>query len=226
MPKPLDFTIQTKADLIRAVQTVGILPAFRNSVPGFSVEENASPRAWFSEEEGFWEWKGPVIREAGCAYGKFFEGKAAFVSLHWFLHLANYRRDGYDLDALYEEGMVPSRDKTLYDLVVAGEPILSKQLKHDGNYRRGGATGFDTSMLHLQSKGYVVISDFVYLRDRFGPPYGWGVAEYSTPERLFGAAFTEEIYRCEPEKSHALLLSHLTVLLPHADPEKLRRFLG
>lgn len=89
-----DFTVRTKRDLIDAVQTFGVMPLFANSIPGFSVEEHISPEVCFSDEnEGVWEWKGPVIRESGCAYGKFFEKKAAFVSMDWFPDLANYRRD-------------------------------------------------------------------------------------------------------------------------------------
>ena len=74
------FTIRTKRDLAEAVRRFGFLPLFRNSLPGFSVEEHAAPETWFSDEPGVWEWKGPVIRETGCAYGKFFEHKAAFFS--------------------------------------------------------------------------------------------------------------------------------------------------
>lgn len=39
----LGFTIQTKQDLIDAVNELGFLPLFENSIPGFSVEENVEP---------------------------------------------------------------------------------------------------------------------------------------------------------------------------------------
>ena len=48
------------------------------------------PRLWFSDEEGPWEWKGPVIRNMNCAYGKLFNGKAGYVSLEWLPDFANY----------------------------------------------------------------------------------------------------------------------------------------
>ena len=101
----LGFTIKTKQDLVDAVERCGFLPLFENSIPGFSVEENVDPAIWFGSEEGPWEWKGPVIRETGCAYGKFFEQKAAFISREWFPDFANYRRDGYDFDARYDDGL-------------------------------------------------------------------------------------------------------------------------
>ena len=76
----LDFTIYAKEDLEEAVQALGFLPLFANEIPDFSIEEHTVPKAWFSEEPGVWEWKGSVIRESGCAYGKFFGKKAAFIS--------------------------------------------------------------------------------------------------------------------------------------------------
>ncbi|MBQ1397763.1 MAG: hypothetical protein IIY89_04650, partial [Clostridia bacterium] len=91
-----DLVIHSQKELAEAVERYGFLPFFCNSVEGFSVEEHIDRRLWFTGIEGPWEWKGPLIRKYGLAYGKFFEKKAAFVSPEWFMELANYRRDGYD----------------------------------------------------------------------------------------------------------------------------------
>ncbi len=225
MSADLDFIIRTKDDLINAVQQMGILPLFQNSLPGFSVEEHVTPAAWFSDEPGVWEWKGPVIQEAGCAYGKFLEKKAAFISAEWFPDFANYRRDGYDFDARFDDGLASYKDKQLYDLLDAHAPVLSKTLKREGNYRKGGTTGFDTSMNRLQTQGYVVISNFVYMKDRYGKEYGWGVAEYSTPEKFFGEAFTDTVYQRQPEESLQRILEHMHTILPDVPDKSLRIFL-
>ena len=220
------FTIRTQKDLIDAVQMFGFLPLFRNSLPGFSVEEHVLPRAWFSGEPGVWEWKGPVIQKTGCAYGKFFEKKAAFVSAEWFPDLANYRRDGYDFDARYDDGLAPYGDKLLYDLVEADGPILSKNLKKLGNYRKGGRKGFDTAMNRLQAQCYIVISNFVYQTDRYGKEYGWGVAEYAAPEQSMGASFAENVYRRKPKESYRRILKHIKMLLPQAEEAAIQNFLN
>ena len=114
----MNYTIKTQKDLEKAVEAYGILPLFRNAIPGFSVEEHTVPEAWFSGEEGVWEWKGPVIRNTGCAYGKFFGNKAVFISMDWFPDFANYRRDGYDFDARFEDGLASYKDRTLYKLKI------------------------------------------------------------------------------------------------------------
>ena len=62
----MDFTIRSQTDLAEAVEKFGFMPYFRNSIKGFSVEEHIAPEFWFSDEDGAWEWKGPVIRETGC----------------------------------------------------------------------------------------------------------------------------------------------------------------
>ncbi|MBQ9680177.1 MAG: hypothetical protein IJV48_05805 [Ruminococcus sp.] len=226
--KMKDFIIHSKAELIKAIDTFGFLPFFENSVAGFSIEEHIDPDCWYDNETGswpVWEWKGPVIRETGCAYGKFFEKKACYISPEWFPDFANYRRDGYDFDARYDDGLAPLKDKQLYDLIEANAPILSKELKKIGDYRKGGVKGFDTIITRLQSQGYVIISDFVYMKDRFGEPYGWGVAEYATPESFMGKAFSDAVYQRTPQESYERLLNHFKELFPDEEERVLKKFL-
>lgn len=220
-----DVYIRTIEDLEQAVEELGFLPYFANSIPGFSIEEHVDPRVWFSGEPGTWEWKGPVINELNCAYGKFFEKKAVYISKDWFPDFANYRRDGYDFDARYEDGLAERRDKFLYDLVASESPVLSKRLKALGNFRKGGNKGFDTVINRLQAQGYVIISDFVYMVDRHGNEYGWGVAEYSTPEKFMGKRFTGRVYRRSPEESFERIRQHLHKILPEADDRAIRKLL-
>ena len=221
----LDFYIKTKKDLIDAVREYGFIPYFTNSLPGFSIEEHVDPKAWFYEDlEGVWEWKGPVIRETGCAYGKFFEKKAAFISLEWFLEFANFRRCGYDYEGFFNDGYGTYKDKALFDLIEANGPTLSRDLKKLGNYRKGGKTGFDTSINRLQHQCFAVISDFKYQKDRYGREYGWGIAEYSTAEHFIGDELNG-IYIIDPKDSYEKVLGHLCSLLPDARREDIERFL-
>ncbi len=221
-----DFYIRTKKDLEDAVREFGFIPYFRNSLPGFSIEEHVAPKAWFYEDlEGVWEWKGPVIRETGCAYGKFFEKKAAFISREWFFDFANYRRDGYDYEGFFNDERGTYKDKALFDLIEAKGPILSKELKRLGNYKKGGNTGFDTSINRLQHQCFVVISDFKYMKDRYGKEYGWGVAEYATAERFMGEELSG-IYSTDPKDSYEKVLDHFRGMFPDIGEEAIKRFLG
>ena len=103
---------------------------------------------------------------------------------------------------------------------------MSKRLKYLGNYRKGGNKGFDTIITRLQAQGYVIISDFRYMIDKNGNEYGWGVAEYSTPERFMGKAFTDKVYSCTPQESYEMLFEHLREIIPGVDETAIKRFIG
>ena len=228
-----DFSVHTKQDLIDAIQEYGIVPYFPTSIPGFSLEEHCPPSILFNDtEENTWEWKGPVIQATGCAYGKFFEKKAAYVRKDIFLDLANYRRDGYDFDARYDDGLARFQDKQLFDLIEKNAPVLSKDLRQSGGYaysgrwqKADGKKGFDPSITRLQEQCYVIISDFVYTLDKKGNRRGWGVAEYSTPEAFMGETFSDNVYLRSPEESYERLMDHMRGLFPAAQEKDLKRFL-
>ena len=209
--------LRSAQDIVRLVQEVGFLPFFKNDIKGFSVEECCPRELWFAADaDGPWEWKGPVARSGKCVYGKLFNGKAGFVSLEWFPDFANYRRDGYDFDTLYEVGKAPRKDKDVYDTVSAHGVLLSKDLKKICNYRKDGNKGFDTVITRLQMQTYVSIADFVYMRDKFGKIYGWGVAEYTTPEEQFGYDLVTSAYERDPQDSKQRIIEHLSDVLSNA----------
>ena len=228
-----DFYVRTRQDLIQAVEEYGIIPYFATSIPGFSLQEHCPPYVLFSDTgDDTWAWKGPVIQATGCAYGKFFEKKSAYVSRDIFLDLANYRRDGYDFDARYDDGLAKFQDKQLFDLIEQNAPILSKALRTAGGYaysgrwqKTEGKKGFDASLTRLQELCYVITSDFVYTTDKHGNRRGWGVAQYSTPELFMGESFTEHVYQRQPKESYARLMEHLRKLFPGTEEKALKRFL-
>lgn len=218
--------LQSADDIIQLVQEIGFLPFFENYIDGFSIEENCPPEIWFSDVvDGPWEWKGPIIRSGKCVYGKFFNGKAGYVSLEWFPDFANYRRDGYDFDARYDDGLASYKDKGVYDTIETNGALLSKELKKLCNYRKGGNKGFDTVITRLQMQTYVSIADFVYMQDKYGRTYGWGVAKYSTPEELFGYETVTSAYKREPQESKERMIAHLSRILPDASESQILKLI-
>ncbi|MBO4846922.1 MAG: hypothetical protein J5525_11500 [Lachnospiraceae bacterium] len=216
-----DFKIGSMNELMEVIDELGFVPFFINEIEGFSIEDHIAPGCWYNDgDNGFWpawEWKGPVINKMKCAYGKFFRNKAMYVSPKWFPDFANYRRDGYDFDARFDDGLASIHDKELFELLDANAPIMSKQLKLTGHYGKNGKKGFDTMITRLQKQCYVVISDFRYSVDKYGNRYGWGVAEYSTPEKFLGKKFCDAVYKRTPEESYARIARHFKKILPDAD---------
>lgn len=220
------FELKSKEDIIRLVDEIGFLPFFKNEIKGFSIEEHTPKELWFSDvADGPWEWKGPIARKGKCLYGKFFGNKAGFISLEWFPDFANYRRDGYDFDSRYDEGLAQTKDKNVYDTITEHGELLSKQLKSICNYRKGGNKGFDTVITRLQMQSYVCISDFEYMRDKYGQQYGWGVAKYSTPEDLYGYDKITQAYSREPEESKGRIVKHLKDILGETEKDMILKFI-
>ena len=222
-----DF-FRSAEDIHEAVQELGFLPFFANDIKGFSIEEHTPAELWFSNEPGPWDWKGPVLRMGDCVYGKFFNGKAGFISTKWFPDFANFRRDGYDFDARIDDGLkVDGPDIIVYEELIRHDAILSKGIrKLTGYWGKEGKSGFDSVMTRLQMQGYAITCDFEYELSKKGEPYGWGLARYTTPERFLGKSFSRKVYKNTPEKSFELMYRHLMKQFPEASGIKMARLLG
>ncbi len=218
--------LQSAEEIAALVEKIGFLPFFRGEIAGFSVEECTPPRLWFSaEEDGPWEWKGPVIRLAHCAYGKFYRGKAMFVSREWFPDFANFRRDGYDYDARMDEGIARRRDTYLMEELMREPSLLGKDLKARVCFTEERKKGYEGSLTRLQMMCYITTAGFEYARDKHGKEYGWGLARYAMPEAFFGEDFCRAAYKRPPQESYARMAAHLKEVLPHASDRQISRIL-
>ena len=216
------MNIENAAGLERAAELYGLLPFFDSGVPGFSVEAMTPPRYWFAGDvDGPWEWRMEVARRGKVAYGKLFAGKAGFCSRKNYPDLANYRRDGYDFDARYEDGLANHRDKQIIDALTREGPLLTRELRRAS----GVDKGFETCLTRLQMQTYITVTDFEYLHDKHGKPYGWGVARYALTESVFGEEMTRSAYGRKPEESKAKLISRLRELCPGADDAPLLKLI-
>jgi len=243
--------LHSAEDLEALVLRMGFLPFFKNEIADFSIEEFTPSEYWFSDEnEGPWDWKGPVARNGQCAYGKLFSGKAGFVSMKWFPELVNYRRASYQIGDNQRIAGVDSKEKLIYDTVIAHESLLSKEIKSLCGFKaqkkqpehsslllnemeasakrkitKPKTEGYETLITRLQMKTYLVTADFEYQYDKHNQPYGWGIARYTTPELLFGEA---AVLSCQhsPEESKQRMMDYLSQLLPQATEAQLLRVIG
>ena len=128
-------------------------------------------------------------------YGKFFGGKAGFVSLDCFPRFANVRRDGYDFDALYEDGKASIRCKKIMDCFALADELPSYELKNLAGFGKGGERNFEGTVAKLQQQAYLVIRAFRRRRNARGLEYGWPVAVYTPAERLVSPAHRRRLPR-------------------------------
>lgn len=209
---------------MEAIQQIGLVPLLDSGIPGFSADELVAPECRYVRlddggwEWPLWQWKGPMVTEGGFAYGKFFNGKAGFVTMEWWPDLCNYRR------AKHPEPDEESVEGVVLDILRVNGSLITRELRSacgfDGPKMRGR---FDAYVTRLQMSCRVVTEDFVYPKDRYGNSYGWGWALLTTPEHLFG----RDACHCSrtPEESRSRLYAHLHGILPQATERQIARLL-
>ena len=104
-----------------------------------------------------------IARSGRVAYGKFFDRKAGFISEEWLPYFVNYRRDGYDFDALWEDGKASARQKKIMDLFAEefeDEEYFSNELKQKSGFGKNGDKGFEGIITGLQMQIYLCVRDF------------------------------------------------------------------
>ena len=208
--------LHSAAELTEYIDKVGMLPLL-SIVPtlGWSAEEVVDDDCQYTVlpdggwEWPLWEWKGEIIRESGCAYGKFFLGKAAFISKYWWPDFCNYRRSTRPYPA---EGSI--EEAILETLKLNGSMITRDLRKACGFTEPKMRSKFDNFITRLQMGGYIVTENFVYPHDKHGKQYGWGWSLLTTPEDLFGREACHPDRT--PEESRQRLMKHFLELHPDA----------
>ena len=204
--------IKTFGQLEEYIDKAGFLPLFQNEIPGFSVEEHTESLYWWSgnAEKDPWEWREILARRGHVAYGKFFDKKAGFISREWLPVFANARRDGYDFDALWDDGKARRQQKMIMDCFTEENVLFSNELKERAGFGKGGEKNFDGNLTALQMETYLCVCDFRQRINKKGEGYGWPVALYCMPEHLFGYDHVRSAYREDPKLSEEKIREHIT----------------
>lgn len=216
--------IHTCPELTEYVNHIGFLPLLDIGVDGWSADSVVDDDCHYTVlpdggwEWQLWKWKGSVVRESGCAYGKFFMGKAGFVSREWWEDFCNYRRSIHVAPA---EGSI--EDAILQTLRDNGSMITRELRTTCGMTGPKMRSKFDGYVARLEMQCRIVIEDFIYPHDRHGKEYGWGWALLTTPECLFGKDACQS--KRLPEESHERLLAHFKQMLPQASDSFIDRLL-
>ena len=217
--------IYSCAQLTELIHQIGFLPLLSSGIRGFSAEEAVSDECRYvllpdgGWDWPLWKWKGEIVTDGQCVYGKFFDKKAGFVSRDWWPDFYNYRRSKHPVPG---EGSI--EEAILMTLRENGS-MITRELRaacaFTGPKMRGKFDGYIT---RLQMGCHIVTEDFVYPLDKNGHEYGWGWSLLTTPESLLGV----ESCKCErsPEESRDRLLAHFRTLLPQASDKQILRIIG
>jgi len=216
--------IHTCPELMELIQEVGFLPLLDSGIVGYSAEDMVDEECRYVvfDDGGWdwplWKWKGPIVQEGGCVYGKFFAGKAGFVSREWWPDLCNWRR------SKFPEPMEGSIEEAIVLTLAEHESLITRELRAACGFTEPKMRSkFDGYITRLQMATRIVTEDFVYPQDKHGREYGWGWSLLTTPELLFG----REACQCErtPEESYQRIFKHLCQLLPEATEKQIRKLI-
>ena len=217
--------IYSAAGLVAYIQETGFLPLLYSGVYGFSAEEVVADdcRYMVLPDGGWdwplWKWKGPIVAEGHCVYGKFFDKKAGFVSREWWPDFYNYRRSKHPLP---QEGSI---EETILTTLQENGSLITRELRaacgFDGPKMRGK---FDAYVTRLQMGCHIVTEDFVYPTDKKGREYGWGWSLLTTPEVLYGREACTSPH--SPEESYKRLTDHFRKIIPEATGKQIQKLIG
>ena len=217
--------IHTAPELMALISEMGFLPLLDSGIVGYSAEDMVDEECRYvvfpdgGWDWPLWKWKGPVVSDMPCAYGKFFNGKAGFVSLEWWPDLLNYRR------SVSPTPKDDSIEGVILDTLRMCESAITRDLRKEcGFVGPRMRSKFDGYITRLQMSCHIVTENFVYPRDRHGNEYGWGWSLLTTPERLFG----HDVCKCgrTPKDSYQRMFKHLSSLLPHATERQIKKLIG
>lgn len=212
-------------ELMELIQQIGFLPLYNCDIDGFTAEEMVDEECRYQTlpdggwEWMLWKWKGPVVSNGNCAYGKFLNKKAAFISMDWWPDFCNYRRSKYPP---FPEDSV---EGAILDILKQSGAAITRELRAACGFNGANMRSkFDGYLTRLEMGTYIVTEDFVYPKDKNGHDYGWGWSLLTTPEVLFG----RDACCCErtPEESYKLIYDHLKALFPNASEKQILRLIG
>lgn len=223
LPWDNPLRIRTWQELINYINEVGFLPLFKNEVEGFSAEEHTSDLFWWSgdPEQDPWYWREIIARSGQVAYGKFFNKKAGFISLEWLPVFANYRRDGYDYDAAWDDGLLNVRAKKIMDLFEDHEELAGHEIRKLAGFGKGGEKNFSGVITDLQMQTYLVMTDFRLRKNKKGQEYGWPVAVYRKPESVWGYEAAAGCYSEDPKVSKERIVNRMKAIFPEAGEKEI-----
>lgn len=211
--------IKTSEELSAFINKVGFLPLFKNQVIGFSVEELTLASNWWAgiPQEDPWQWREVIAEEGQIAYGKLFCNRAGFISKEWYPLFAAYRRNGYDFDSRYEDGLSSYRSKKIMDVMTECEVLPSNEIKTIAGFGKGGEKGFEGVMSILQMQTYITVRSFQRRSNKKNEEYGWPVANFCLSERLFGEDYVRSLYQLSIQEAKSRIIEQVKLHFPEAE---------
>ena len=217
--------IYSATGMMELIQKIGFLPLLYSGIEGFSAEDIVDEDCrYVTFPEGgwdwpLWKWKGEIVTEMPCMYGKFFNKKAGFISQEWWPDFCNYRRSK---NPRPEEESIEGA--ILSTLQYSGSLITRELRTACGFTGKGMRSKFDGYLTRLEMATYIVTENFIYPRDKHNREYGWGWSLLNTTDDLSGRESCQ--FNRPAEESYQRVFDHLKEILPDASDKQIIKLIG
>lgn len=166
----------------------------------------------------------------------FSAGKQAFISIEWLPRFANCRREGYDFDARWEDGLAGLREKKIMDLLIGTDEegdiiwkkdeFLSTDLKRMAGFGKGKEKNFPGIVTGLQMQTYLVITGFRRRKNKKGVEYGMPVSVLQPPEAVWGYETVTGAYNESPAVSWERIFTQVKTNFPSSEEKEIIALIG
>ncbi|MDO5521261.1 MAG: hypothetical protein Q4G58_12280 [bacterium] len=185
---------------------------------------------WHTNEQETdpWEWRMRVLKEqSDIAYGKLFFGKGGFITSQWFPYLYVVRRGGKELEQEYQNGTISAAARRIYTLLKEEQELPVHKIKEMLGFGKGKEErpAFDSAIVELQMKLYILPFGEERKIAKSGEPYGWPAIVYGLSENFFDPQVITEANKLSYETAYHQLDQQLLLLNQEAKENRRKKFI-
>lgn len=170
-----------------------------------------------------WQWRHRAVEEHDdIFYGKVFMNKAGWITKPWILDFINIRRWGMTAEFMYDDGLMSSMDKSVYDFIEKQK--CASLVDIQSAFGKENKTKVEKSLLNLQMSLLITMCGETRKISKDGLPYGWPVTVFCTVDSKLNLPYSS-VDQEEVDHSYRKLKTQIITLNPEATDKKIAKFL-
>ena len=217
--------INTFSDFCSILRKIGFAVSASNDEGIFNLNRYYSDKirhhTWDPETDP-WEWRIRSVTERDdIAYGKVFNSKGGWITKEWYPYFLAVRRNGYDLDDMYSDGLISVMERDVYNVIRESGEIAMYEIKRILNIGRELNSKYESALVKLQMKMFITVCGETHKTNKFGEPYGWGINVFTPVENFFG-----DIAFIDIDIATDKITERVREINPNASDKDINRFIG
>jgi hypothetical protein len=221
------LSIRTPSDAVRFINLVGFCVLFPvKNVPLSSLYYAVAkrpPTGWGKYSQLIWKWKDELPKRRRAFYGKYFKGRATFLSLEFlphFLATEGTAVEASEAEDFYEAGRISRTALELWQALAQHGPLPTLELRHASKLEtQAGNARFKKAMLELQ--GLLIVTHSGATQET----EAWASNRFDLVARTFPEQLAEARRISEEDARKAIAAKYCT-LYPSASPVQIARLFG